>query len=79
LSASPEAKTTITLTREVEQRIITIPGADQYQLMVEHFADCAIAGRGARWSAADGRATLRVIEALLESARMQAGAGLRGL
>ncbi len=47
----------------------TIPGADEYQLMVEHFADCALGGGRVRYSASEAAANLRAIEALYRSAR----------
>jgi predicted dehydrogenase len=46
-----------------------IDGADEYRLMVEHFADCALHDRELRYSAAEAAANMRVIEALLRSAR----------
>jgi predicted dehydrogenase len=52
-----------------------VPGADEYRLMVEHFAD-AIAGRGALacpWE--ESVATMRVLDALARSAR--AGEAIR--
>ena len=51
----------------VEQEIIA--GANQYQLMVEHFADCVHAGTAPRYPVAEAAANLAVIEALLRSAR----------
>jgi predicted dehydrogenase len=47
----------------------TIAGADQYRLMVEHFADCALNGRPLRYPPEEAAANMRVIEALLRSAR----------
>lgn len=46
-----------------------IPGADQYQLMVEHFADCVMEGRAVEYGPAEAAANMRVIEALYRSAR----------
>ncbi|MGH9335497.1 MAG: Gfo/Idh/MocA family protein, partial [Vicinamibacteria bacterium] len=47
----------------------TVPGADEYQSMVEHFADCVLERRPVRYPAAEAAANLRVIEALYRSAR----------
>jgi predicted dehydrogenase len=55
-----------------ETRQHTIKGADEYQLMVEHFADCILYNRAPRYPASEAAANLRVIEALYRSAR-QAG------
>ncbi len=44
-------------------------GVDQYRLMVEHFADCALYDRPLRYTAAEAAANMAVIEALLASAR----------
>jgi len=49
--------------------IHTLPGADEYQLMVEHFADSALEGREVRYPASEAAANLRAIEALYRSAR----------
>lgn len=46
-----------------------IAGIDEYQLMVEHFADCVLHGRPLRYTAAEAAANMRVIEALYRSAR----------
>lgn len=46
-----------------------VPGADQYRLMVEHFADCVVSGAPPRFGAADAAANMAVIEALYASAR----------
>lgn len=47
----------------------TLSGADEYQLMVEHFADAALEGREVRYPASEGSANLRTIEALYRSAQ----------
>jgi xylose dehydrogenase (NAD/NADP) len=47
----------------------TAPAANHYQLMVEHFADCALNGKPLRFPPEEGRANMRVIDALYESAR----------
>jgi predicted dehydrogenase len=46
-----------------------VKGADQYRLMVEHFADCALLGRPPRYGALDAAANMAAIEALYRSAR----------
>ncbi len=46
-----------------------VPGADQYRLMVEHFADCVLDDRPVRYPATEAAANLRTIEALYLSAR----------
>ncbi|MBS1241318.1 MAG: oxidoreductase domain protein [Gemmatimonadetes bacterium] len=46
-----------------------VGGADEYRLMVEHFADCVLHHRVPRYPAAEAAANLRVIEALYRSAR----------
>jgi len=52
-----------------ERTVYETPGADQYRLMVEHFADCALNGTPVRYPATEAAANLRVIEMLLQSAR----------
>jgi D-xylose 1-dehydrogenase (NADP+, D-xylono-1,5-lactone-forming) len=47
----------------------SIPGADEYRLMVEHFAESVLEGRPVRYPPAEAGANLRVIEALYRSAR----------
>ena len=47
----------------------TVAAANHYQLMVEHFADCALNGKPLQFPPEDGRANMRVIDALYESAR----------
>jgi predicted dehydrogenase len=46
-----------------------LSGVDEYQLMVEHFADCVLHQRPVRYSPAEAAANMRVIEALIRSAR----------
>jgi len=50
------------------EKIHTIPGADEYQLMVEHFADCVQTGQTPRYSVEEAAANMRVIELLKRSA-----------
>lgn len=45
-----------------------VPGADEYQLMGEHFADCVLNGRKPRYSALEAAANMAAIEALYRSA-----------
>ncbi len=46
----------------------TVPGADEYQLMVEHFADCVLRDRPVRYGAREAATNMRTIEALYASA-----------
>lgn len=50
-----------------------VPGADEYRLMVEHFAECVATGAPPRWGAAEAALNMRVIEALYRSARTGGG------
>ncbi|HKS04870.1 MAG TPA: Gfo/Idh/MocA family oxidoreductase [Gemmatimonadaceae bacterium] len=52
-----------------EEKWQTFAGIDQYRLMVEHFADCALHDRPLRYGADDAAANMAVIEALYASAR----------
>jgi xylose dehydrogenase (NAD/NADP) len=47
----------------------TVDGEDEYQAMVEHFADCVLLGRAFDYPAEEAALNLRVIEALYRSAR----------
>ncbi|HJO03176.1 MAG TPA: Gfo/Idh/MocA family oxidoreductase [Acidobacteriota bacterium] len=47
----------------------TVEGADEYQLMVEHFADCVLDDLPLRYDAGEAAQNMRVIEALYRSAR----------
>jgi xylose dehydrogenase (NAD/NADP) len=49
----------------------TVEGADEYQLMVEHFAECVLNDSPLRYSAEEAALNMRVIEALYESARKE--------
>jgi predicted dehydrogenase len=49
--------------------IHVVPGADEYRLMVEHFADAVRERREVRYPASEAAANLRAIEALYRSAR----------
>jgi len=46
-----------------------VAGADEYQLMVEHFSDCVREGKPARYPLSESAANMRAIEALYRSAR----------
>jgi D-xylose 1-dehydrogenase (NADP+, D-xylono-1,5-lactone-forming) len=52
-----------------ERSVHTLPGADEYKLMVEHFAESALEGREVRYPASEAAANLRAIEALYRSAK----------
>lgn len=61
---------TIDVHRGRNERIsIEVPGADQYQLMVEHFGDCVRGEATMRYPATEAARNLAVIEALYASAR----------
>ena len=47
----------------------TFTGVDEYQCMVEHFADCVLNKQAPRYDATEAAANMRVIEALYRSAR----------
>ena len=52
-----------------EQTVLhSIAGVDEYQCMVEHFADCVLHGADPRYSAEEAALNMRVIEALYKSA-----------
>jgi xylose dehydrogenase (NAD/NADP) len=50
---------------------VAVEGADEYQLMVEHFADCALNDLPLRYSAEEAALNMKVIEALYASARKE--------
>jgi predicted dehydrogenase len=54
--------------RQGEASHSTAP-ASEYQLMVEHFADCVLHGQQLRYTPAEAAANMRAIEALYRSAR----------
>ena len=47
-----------------------IAGADEYRLMVEHFADCVLHDRPVRYPVTEATANMAAIEALYQSARL---------
>lgn len=56
--------------RDGEEPVMhSIAGIDEYQCMVEHFADCALNDSDPRYSADEAALNMRVIEALYQSAR----------
>ncbi|MEO6444181.1 MAG: Gfo/Idh/MocA family oxidoreductase [Gemmatimonadaceae bacterium] len=55
--------------RDGKEASHAMDGADEYQLMVEHFADCALGGTAPRWPVADAIANAAAMDALLRSAR----------
>jgi predicted dehydrogenase len=61
--------TTIRVRSGQDERSETIAGADEYQLMVEHFADCARDRATLRYPVQEAAANMRAIAALLRSAR----------
>ena len=52
-----------------EPVVHTAPGEDEYQLMVEHFADCVLQDLPARYPPTEAAANMRAIDALYRSAR----------
>lgn len=55
-----------------EDILHTVPGADEYKLMAEHFADCVLHGKPLRYPVSDAIANLRVMDALYKDAKMTA-------
>jgi predicted dehydrogenase len=51
-----------------EPIVHTAPGVDEYQLMVEHFADCVLHDLPVRYPPTEAAANMRVIDALYRSA-----------
>lgn len=47
----------------------SVPGGDEYRLMVEHFADCVLNDGPLRYAPEEAALNMKVIEALYESAR----------
>jgi predicted dehydrogenase len=54
---------------EEEGKRETIPGVDEYQLMIEHFADAVLSGRELDFLPEDSVRNMRVIDALGQAAR----------
>jgi predicted dehydrogenase len=59
----------LTMRGAAEPAVETVDGADEYVLMVEHFADCVLNGTPLRYPVTEAAANMRVIEALYRSAR----------
>jgi xylose dehydrogenase (NAD/NADP) len=53
-----------------DQYVHSIPGVNQYRLMVEHFSDCILNDSPVRYDPAEATANMRVIDALYRSARL---------
>jgi predicted dehydrogenase len=68
LPGTDEAVIEIRRGRAAAERV-TVPGADEYRLMVEHFADCVLEQRPFRYDALEAGRNMRTIEALYRSAR----------
>jgi predicted dehydrogenase len=64
----------ITEKHEGQEDIVhTVPGADEYQLMAEHFADCVLHGKPLKYPVSDAIANMRVMDALYKAAKVAAG------
>jgi len=50
---------------------LTLKGADEYRLMVEHFADCALNNLPLRYTASEAALNMKIIDALYESTRSE--------
>jgi predicted dehydrogenase len=67
----PWEKDALYIRRRVDEEIgreHLIPGADEYQLMVEHFADAVLGRAQLRYTVEDSIANMRVLDALSEAA-----------
>ncbi len=58
--------------RGADRRVITVPGADEYQQMIEHFGNVVMGRSRATLSPEDATANVRALEALLASVRSAA-------
>jgi D-xylose 1-dehydrogenase (NADP+, D-xylono-1,5-lactone-forming) len=69
----PGTEDTVIERFDLENELTKVPvaGADQYRLMVEHFAGCVLTDGPVRHSAEDAELNLKVIEALHTSARKE--------
>jgi predicted dehydrogenase len=61
------AASEIHLTQGTDRSVVTVPGADQYQLMVEHFEEVTLDGAPLRQPPEDATANMRTIDALYRS------------
>ncbi len=64
-----EAVFTLRERDEEDGQIYTLPGADEYQLMVEHFADSVLTGKPLLWPVEDSIANLIVLDGLAQAAK----------
>ena len=69
--ANPDEEQTIHLWRGDTHEVISVPGVDHYQLMVEDFADALINKRAPRFDPQDGVENMRVLDRLYASARTE--------
>ena len=63
------SETAIRQVKEGREALHPFAGVDQYQLMIEHFAQCVLTDQQPRYPASDGTANMRVIDALYRSAQ----------
>jgi predicted dehydrogenase len=63
---------------EEEGRQLVIPGADEYQLMVEHFADVVRGSTDLMYPVVDSIGNMRVLDALAQAARTGETVELQG-
>ena len=54
---------------DAQPTVHTVDGVDEYQLMVEHFADCVLNGTPPHYTATEAARNMQVIEALYASVR----------
>ena len=67
----------MTVTIKGKERTQSFPKTDQFAPELLHFSDCLLTGREPRPSGREGMADVRVVEALLESARTGKAVSLR--
>jgi glucose-fructose oxidoreductase len=67
----------MTVTVEGKQRKQSFPKTDQFAAELLHFSDCVLSGKEPRPSGREGLADIRIIQALLESARTGMPVSLR--
>lgn len=63
---------------EEEGSVEVVPGADEYQLMVEHFADAVLEKVGLEFLPAESVENMRVLDALARAAREGHAVKVRG-
>jgi xylose dehydrogenase (NAD/NADP) len=64
-----EEPVVIAIDRAGEIETVEVPGADEYHLMVEHFADAVLNDQPLRYSLQESLGNMRAIEGLYEAAR----------